>query len=115
MSGPAQELADAARTAVIRAGEDIGAATPLVRAAVEAALNEEAAGIASATQFSYGVWRAVLKRIDGHPHRDALLAVLRDAAAKTDANPLRLALVLIGTGEDGDDGVIGAYRGVLPA
>ena len=68
-------------------------------------VNGEAAELARTTQFGYADWLDALVRIGGHPRRDAILGVLRDAAASIGANPRLLARDLADSGILGDRGL----------
>jgi hypothetical protein len=67
-------------------------------------VNGEAAELARTTLFSYADWLAALECIDGHPRRDAILGVLRDAAGRS-WNPRLLARDLAESGILADRGL----------
>lgn len=120
--GPGRELADAMAPAMSKIARDIRAAAPRARAAWRAGIgvsawaarkaaetDAEASLLARATPFSRETWLKVIAAIDSrHLDREALLPLIGEAAAKTGTDPWEITLRLIGTGENGDHGAMGA-------
>jgi hypothetical protein len=99
-----------ARTLPILAAGILGISSPV---AVRKAAEREtvATRLAAVTAYSRETWLRVLARMDERlPDPEGFLSALLDAMAKTGADPLLLAIDLLGTGDDGDEGIIGAYR-----